>query len=118
MLAYKTVWYGSELIVADRWYPSTKTCSGCGSRKPRLALSERTYHCESCRLVIDRDRNAAVNLARLSAMRPAGSGPVPGRGAERETEAAPAADAAGCEASTPQPVGQQTGTVPPQGEAA
>lgn len=87
MLAYKTRWYGSELIVADRWYPSSKTCSSCGAAKATLALDERTYHCEPCGLAVDRDRNAAVNLARLSDMRPAGSGPVAGRGAKRETEA-------------------------------
>src|SRR5262249_50299618 len=40
MLAYKTIWYGSTLVEADRWYPSSKTCSGCGSRKPTLPLSE------------------------------------------------------------------------------
>lgn len=40
--AYKTRWYGSHLIVADRWHPSSKTCSSCGWRKPSLSLSERT----------------------------------------------------------------------------
>jgi putative transposase len=125
MLAYKTTWYGSTLVQAGRWYPSSKTCSGCGSRKPRLLLSERTYVCEHCGLVLDRDLNAAINLARLGETHPlgeqspAGSGPVPGRGATRETEPAPAGDAAGDETSTPhhQPVGQ-TGTASPQGEAA
>jgi putative transposase len=125
MLAYKTIWYGSTLVEADRWYPSSKTCSGCGSRKPRLLLSERTYVCERCGLVLDRDLNAAINLARLGETHllgeqsPAGSGPVAGRGATRETEPAPADDAAGDETSTPhhQPVGH-TGTASPQGEAA
>jgi putative transposase len=65
MLAYKTAWYGSTLLQADRWYPSSKTCSGCGSRKPRLTLSERTYMCDHCGLMTDRDLNAAINLARL-----------------------------------------------------
>ena len=123
-LAYKTGWYGTELTVADRWYPSSKTCSGCGRRKPSLPPSERTYHCDNpdCGLVLDRDRNAAVNLARLTRdhqVRPAGSGPVAGRGAKHETEAAPAADAAGYEASTPhQPELGKTGTASPHGEAA
>jgi putative transposase len=125
MLAYKTTWYGSTLVQAGRWYPSSKTCSGCGGRKPRLLLSERTYVCEHCGLALDRDLNAAINLARLGETHPlgetspAGSGPVAGRGATRETEPAPAGDAAGEEASTPhhQPVGQ-TGTASPQGEAA
>ncbi|RZT16990.1 putative transposase [Kribbella sp. VKM Ac-2569] len=125
MLAYKTIWYGSRLVEADRWYPSSKTCSGCGSRKPRLLLAERSYVCEHCGLVIDRDLNAAINLARLgeahtlSERSPAGSGPVAGRGATQETEPAPAGDAAGCETSTPpQHPLDQTGTASPQGEAA
>jgi putative transposase len=125
MLAYKTIWYGSRLIEADRWYPSSRTCSGCGSRKPRLLLSERTYLCDHCGLALDRDLNAAINLARLGETHllgeqsPAGSGPVAGRGATRETEPAPAGDAAGEEASTPhQPPLGQTGTASPQGEAA
>ena len=125
MLAYKTIWYGSTLVEADRWYPSSKTCSGCGSRKPRLPLSVRTYACEHCGLVLDRDLNAAINLARLGETHPlgeqspAGSGPVAGRGATRETEPAPAGDAAGDEASTPhQPPLGQAGTASPQGEAA
>jgi putative transposase len=125
MLVYKTTWYGPTLVEADRWYPSSKTCSGCGSRKPRLTLAERTYVCEHCGLILDRDLNAAINLARLGETQilgessPAGSGPVAGRGATRETEPAPAGDAAGCEASTPhqRPLGQ-TGTASPQGEAA
>jgi len=57
--------YGSALVQAGRSYPSSKTCSGCGRRKPSLTLAERTYACEHCGLRIDRDRNAAINLARL-----------------------------------------------------
>jgi putative transposase len=66
-LAYKTRWYGSTLVVADRWYPSSKTCSGCGWRNPSLTLSDRMFHCQSCRLVLDRDHNAAINLKHLVA---------------------------------------------------
>jgi putative transposase len=65
-LAYKAGWYGTELVVADRWYPSSKTCSGCGAVKADLTLADRTYHCLACGLVIDRDVNAAVNLARYT----------------------------------------------------
>ncbi len=54
--------------LADRWYASSKTCSGCGHKKDRLDLSERTYHCEHCGLTIDRDLNAAINLARWPAL--------------------------------------------------
>jgi putative transposase len=67
MLGYKTTWNGGGLILADRWYPSSKTCSGCGAVKAKLALSERLFACGSCGLVIDRDQNAATNLRNLAA---------------------------------------------------
>jgi putative transposase len=63
-LEYKTKWYGSTLVKADRFYPSSKTCSQCGTVKAKLSLDERMYHCEACGLAIDRDLNAAINLAR------------------------------------------------------
>ena len=81
-LAYKCAWAGSQLIQADTFYPSSKTCSGCGHVKAKLSLSERTYRCRCCGLVVDRDLNAARNLAALvdvlakaSAPVVAGSGP-------------------------------------------
>jgi putative transposase len=64
-LGYKTRWYGSRLVVADRFFPSSKTCSGCGWVKAKLTLAERTFTCEACGLRIDRDLNAARNLAKL-----------------------------------------------------
>jgi putative transposase len=64
-LAYKSDWYGSTLVVADRFYPSSKTCSGCGVIKPALKLSERVFDCDACGLSLDRDENAAINLRRL-----------------------------------------------------
>ncbi len=67
MLDYKTAWNGGRLVTADRWFPSSKTCSGCGTVKVKLPLSERTYRCDSCSLVLDRDVNAARNLLRLAA---------------------------------------------------
>jgi putative transposase len=67
MLAYKITWNGGVLIPADRFYPSSKTCSACGAVKAKLALSERTYVCTECGLVIDRDVNAARNLLSLAA---------------------------------------------------
>ena len=67
MLGYKTGWNGGTLILAGRWYPSSKTCSGCGAVKTKLALSERTYHCDHCGLDLDRDVNAARNLLFLAA---------------------------------------------------
>jgi putative transposase len=66
LLTYKTHWYGSQLVVADRFYPSTKTCSTCGWVKAKLTLAERTFTCEACGLRIDRDLNAARNLAKLA----------------------------------------------------
>lgn len=65
-LKYKCAWYGVGLVIADRFYPSSKTCSACGAKKPLLKLSERTFVCESCGVVIDRDFNASLNLARLA----------------------------------------------------
>jgi putative transposase len=134
MLGYKTRWYGSTLVEADRYYPSSKTCSACGRRKPNLTLADRTYVCEQCGLMIDRDLNAAINLARLGdtphtggTRTGTGSGPAAdhrvgdGRGATQETATTPVVNAAGCEASTRHDttagVGQ-TGTAPPEGEAA
>lgn len=53
---------GIELRVADRWYPSSKTCSTCGVIKQQLNLSDRVYECSTCGTSIDRDHNAAMNL--------------------------------------------------------
>lgn len=61
-LEYKTARSGAALHVVDRWYRSSKTCSGCGEVKAKLSLSERTYRCDSCGLVLDRDLNAAINI--------------------------------------------------------
>ena len=81
-LEYKTVWNGGRTVVVDRWFPSSKTCSGCGAVKNKLDLSVRTYVCTECGLVLDRDLNAARNLAALGEVMVAGSGPetVNGRG--------------------------------------
>lgn len=65
-LGYKTTWYGRELVVADRWFPSSKTCNDCGAVKTKLRLSERTFVCGQCGVVLDRDANAARNLAALA----------------------------------------------------
>lgn len=124
MLTYKTSWYGSTLVEADRFYPSSKTCSACGRRKPNLTLADRVFECDACGVRIDRDLGAAINLARfgesvLDEQSPAESGPVAGRGATRKTQPAPAGQAACREASTPHHHQvDQTGTASPQGEAA
>ncbi|MHA1479951.1 MAG: RNA-guided endonuclease InsQ/TnpB family protein [Candidatus Thorarchaeota archaeon] len=65
-LEYKCTWYGSELVVASRTFPSSKLCSKCGHKKKELSLSEREYNCEECGLSIDRDLNAALNLVTVS----------------------------------------------------
>lgn len=63
-LKYKSESYNIEFVEADRWFPSSKTCSSCGYIKPKLSLSERTFKCENCGAVIDRDKNASINLSR------------------------------------------------------
>ncbi|MEH1870678.1 RNA-guided endonuclease InsQ/TnpB family protein [Nostoc sp.] len=61
-LGYKTKLYGSELVIVDRWYPSSKTCSNCGVKKESLSLKERVFNCEHCNFECDRDLNASINL--------------------------------------------------------
>lgn len=65
MLNYKCKLYGNNLIVVDRFYPSSKTCSNCGKIKDDLKLSDRIYKCD-CGLEIDRDVNAAINLKNMA----------------------------------------------------
>ena len=85
-LAYKATRQGGRVIAADRWFASSKTCSGCGTAKTKLALSERTYVCAACGLVLDRDVYAARNLAAYGEQIIAGIGPeINGRGADRKT---------------------------------
>ena len=65
-LEYKCLNNGIELIVADRWFPSTKTCSCCGSVKDKMSLSQRNYSCDECGIELDRDFNASLNLKNLA----------------------------------------------------
>ena len=60
---YKCRWQGVQLEKADRWLPSTRTCSECGAVRPNMDLSERTFVCHACGVMVERDLNAAVNLA-------------------------------------------------------
>ncbi|MCW3816166.1 IS607 family element RNA-guided endonuclease TnpB [Micromonospora sp. DR5-3] len=94
-ITYKTGWVGGETVVANRWYPSSKTCSNCRVVKAKLPLHVRVFTCDACGLVIDRDENAARNLAALAAAVTTGTG-VAGdqdaqasnpRGADRKTRA-------------------------------
>ena len=61
-IKYKCEFNGIEFIQVDRWYPSSKTCSCCGNIKKDLKLKDREYVCDKCGLVIDRDKNASINL--------------------------------------------------------
>ncbi|MEV6946443.1 IS607 family element RNA-guided endonuclease TnpB [Streptomyces sp. NPDC051172] len=93
-LTYKGQWNGCRTIVANRWYPSCKICSACGAVKAKLPLHVRVFTCDVCGLVLDRDENAASNLAALAAAASTGTG-VAGdqdapsvskpRGADRKT---------------------------------
>jgi putative transposase len=65
-LGYKATWYGSRLLVAPRFSPSSKRCSGCGLVKADLPLRVRVFACTACGLILDRDVNAARNLATLA----------------------------------------------------
>lgn len=91
-LAYKTGWYGSKLVVADRWYPSSKTCHGC-KHVQDIGWAEH-WQCEDCGMSHQRDDNAAINLARYetpsgdSAVGPVGAAVK--RGADRKTGPRPA----------------------------
>lgn len=90
MLEYKTAWYGSRLVIADRFFPSSKTCSACGVKKDSLALSDRVFECKSCGIEIDRDLNAAKNLAKLHTgsspgINACGDGSADGQKLDRET---------------------------------
>src|SRR5687768_12693799 len=67
MLGYKAIWSGCRLVEADPFFASSKTCSACGAARATLRLGERTFGCDNdeCGLVLDRDLNAARNLAKL-----------------------------------------------------
>jgi putative transposase len=75
-LEYQCGWLGFAFEKVDRWFSSTRTCSECGAVRPNMDLSERTFVCHSCGVMIDRDRNAALNLSNAE------SYPASGRGAE------------------------------------
>ena len=123
LLGYKTTWYGSTLVKADRAYPSSKTCSTCGTVKTKLALHQRTFTCETCGVSLDRDLNAAINLAHHAASTLAakggetdpGAGFVTGRAAHKTTPDVAAGDETGTHSDHTAVV---TGSVPPKGGTA
>jgi len=71
-LEYKASWQSVHLVLIDRWYASSKTCSGCGWVDEDQDLSDRTFICQECGLVMDRDLNAAINILK-EALRTTGS---------------------------------------------
>jgi putative transposase len=112
MLAYKTQRNGGTLLVADRWFPSSKLCSAYGWRKPSLTLAERTFACGQCGHTDDRDVNAARNLLHLAAS---------GADSQNACRAAVRPGNAGQAALKQEPGtahAGQTGTATPQGTAA
>jgi putative transposase len=110
-LTYKTSWHGGTLIVADRWFASSKTCSGCGAVRAKLALCERQWTCTTCGAVLDRDTNAAVNLARLAGS----ASDSNGRGADQKT---PSGVQVAVKRQPGTATADQTGSLPPHGESA
>ena len=65
-LEYKAMRYDTHLIIADRWYPSSKLCSSCDWKNKSLTLKDRSWRCQSCKTFHDREINAALNLKRLA----------------------------------------------------
>ncbi|MGH3279404.1 MAG: IS607 family element RNA-guided endonuclease TnpB, partial [Trebonia sp.] len=112
MLTYKASWNGGRVVLAGRWYPSSKTCSACGTVKAKLPLAERTFRCEACGHAEDRDANAARNLLNLAASgaesrNACGAAARPGPAGHAAVKQEPGTPHAG-----------KTGTAAPQGTAA
>jgi len=90
-LQYKAAMAGSTIVVADRWFPSSKLCSTCCAKNEFLTLTERTWTCVSCDTSHDRDVNAARNLARYAESSPASACGAEGTGREDDFAVKPAA---------------------------
>lgn len=90
-LEYKTALHGGRVVVIDRWYPSSKTCSCCGHKLESLLLSVRHWMCPNCHAMHDRDVNAAINLKNMavSSTVPACGGEGSGPARKRKTKPAP-----------------------------
>jgi transposase len=98
-LHYKAEWYGSQVLLASRWEPSSKTCSACGWYDADLELSDRVFRCQNgvCGQILDRDLNAAINRRKLA-----------GSSSERENACGVGSTGQGCEALVKLPT--QAGT--------
>jgi len=125
-LAYKTRWYGSTLALCDRWAPTSQTCSACGART-KLRLSQRVFRCPVCDFgPIDRDVNAAVNIAALAVAVAPGAGETrnarragPGPRPQGETMPEPAVKREGhTRSGEVTPVEQSTGHPKPTDQCA
>jgi putative transposase len=89
-LTYKAEMRGGRVIVADRWFPSSKICSACGSKNDALRLSVRSWTCPSCGAFHDRDVNAAINLRNLAVSSTVSACGEEGSGAGRKARVKPA----------------------------
>jgi putative transposase len=89
-LMYKAAWRGGQVVVADRWYPSSKTCSHCGYRLEELSLDKRQWTCPGCEMQHDRDVNAAINLRNMAVSSTVSACGGDGAGLARECKAKPA----------------------------
>ncbi len=117
-LAYKCIWYGSQLIQAPTFFPSSKTCSRCGAAKTTLPLSAQVFRCDHCRAALDRDLNAAANLAALVAASVAGSGPEALTARGRDVRLADPGEQSRTNREAGRADAQKTGAAVPQGTAA
>lgn len=87
---YKAAWRGGQVVVVDRWYPSSKTCSCCGDRIEVLGLAQRQWDCAWCGATHDRDVNAAINLRNMAVSSTVSACGGEGSGLVRECKVKPA----------------------------
>ena len=89
-LEYKAAMRGGQIVVADRFYASSKTCSACGHKRDALPLNVREWTCPSCCVVHDRDVNAAMNLKNMAVSSTVSACGEEGSGSGRKTRVKPA----------------------------
>ena len=65
-IEYKAKFMMKEIKILDRYFPSSKTCNNCGWINNKLTLSDRTFNCKECKIIIDRDYNASLNILKYS----------------------------------------------------
>ncbi|MCC2957300.1 transposase, partial [Massilia sp. IC2-477] len=89
-LEYKSAWRGGQVVVADRWFASSRLCSCCGYKHEALGLGTRQWTCSCCKTQHDRDINAAINLKNMAVSSTASACGGEGAGLGREYKAKPA----------------------------